>query len=226
MQVIIKFQNDIHSLGLPENCTISKFKTEISNCTGVQPKNQKIIFQGKSIFDKAQGKAKLSNLKIVDGSRCLLLFSTVATSKSKPVKKKTRRLSQELEEKAKKQNPEIIQLGPPKGAEKSSKNDLPKFPQNPFVIYDQTGNMFKMALEEYSIWLESENGEQDRILFPEITHFAIDDIEGYKDEYKVVSMVLNHSDGRDEIKQMYFLPNQYTKALNEYLSQNTKAHVE
>lgn len=226
MKITVKYKNNNYTLDFNTVPSISQLKKEILNKTQVDPKFQRIIFQG-NVISQLPSNSKISKANIKEGSRLLLLSSykneeTTIQHHARTTRKQSKIPS--LDTKDLCLNQEIIELGPPPGCEKGAKNIISKFPKDPFIIYDSKGNLSQMAIEQDSFWInqvveEGNKGEQDRLFYSDITDSKIVDIEGYKNQYCAIVLLIKKFDAYFETKVLYFIPYQYSKAFKDILKE-------
>ncbi|KAK8884159.1 Ubiquitin domain-containing protein ubfd1 [Tritrichomonas musculus] len=224
MQIILRYKNTSYTLNFNTIPSMSQLKKEISNKTQVDPKFQKIIYKGKVISTTT---AKVSKLDIKEGSRLFLISTSQNEEPNMPRVRSSRKQVkvQQCDLKDQILDPEIVDKGPPPGCEKGIKNVNPKFPKDPFIIYDTKGNTSQMAIETDSIWInqivkDGNKGDQDRIFYSDITDFKITDIDKYKTQYSTIFLSIKKADNTYEVKKFYFIPYQYSNAFQNFLSNN------
>ena len=228
MHIIVKYENKNYDIEIPENSSISNLQNEIYKITEVPVKSQKIILRGKIISNEFKPKQKITKYKINAGMRLMLLNTGQKdekpqlrrAQKQRVVQKVSRKMSESKDNTIDKS---IVEKGPPPDCEKGTKATLPKFPKNPFTVYDSSGNLFHLSIEQDSIWVnqivdDDQKGKQERIFCSDISFFDLVDIPEYKYEYVVLSILAKRDLPQEYKNKFYFIPYQYTKAFTDFLT--------
>lgn len=205
MEVFVHYQNKTTAIKLNNpkqtNPTVRNLFSEIKKVLNVQPKEQKLIFKGKTITSK-ESKKKLSEYEISSGSR-VLLIKAASEDKNKKLSKKRNKKTLDIPK------PSIIQKGPPDGCMEGLKTQVNIFPNSPFIIYDTNGNVAKLSIESEALWIEPKDGEPERIFLNDIQDKSIQPQNQDMDDsvnYNYLSISLMTSNGS---KVLYFIPKQY-----------------
>jgi len=218
MEVRVRHKSEMHALHLTTNSTVGHLMTQINRQIHVPPREQRLIFQGKTLSDK---KDRLIDKHIVDGSKILLVVSPVVKDGARASKRMPRpfarrqwrrsRLVQD-DELYLPPHAEFVMRGPPAGCMPGGRTPVGRFPTTPLVVYDTSGEIARMSFETDAIWVANEGGGQERIFLTEIDMPQFVDIPDYRDQY--IAVFISMDTGR---RVFYFIPKQFQDLIEGYM---------
>jgi hypothetical protein len=206
MDIFVRYKTDSFSVRLTST-TVKGLSTAIQRATGVPTREQKIIFNGKILGKKDA----LSDSGVGNGAKLLLVREEPSDPPPKPTRRNARERTQTEAPLISEPHAGIISRGPPVGCMEGVKTPVTVFPKTPFVVYDSTGSRATLSIESEAIWVQSDNGEQERIFLSDLKSEKCQDLPGYSDRY--VALLL----GTETVSKIfYFVPKQFQGLFDEY----------
>lgn len=212
MEVQAKYCTQTKSVEIPEDATIRDLMVGIQSLFEIEPERQKLTFKGKNI---TLSDDPVSKYKIVNKARILVSLQSVteSTPASQPPTRTRGRTQLTPEFLTSSPHADIIAHGPPPNAEKPYQTQMAILPKTPFIVYNTEGIVSKLSFESDAIWMEADDGKQERIFFSDIKGLLVQEMPKYEKSY--VALCLATSYGK---RWYYFIPGQYTVLLNKLLS--------
>lgn len=116
----------------------------------------------------------------------------------------------------KKKHKNVIEKGPLFCVYSHDKKQEDSLPNSSLKIRDEDGNEAELYFETDAIFLNSSNGENERIFYDEIKRYKIIQIPGYNDDF--IELVISSIIGN---RAYFFIPQRYKNIINKILTELT-----
>jgi len=204
MKVSVRYNSVNHIVETPADITLNGFQDLIRSQLSIPDGSLKMVMKGKNLVDLD---SPLSVLGVEDGSKILLVVSEVLPDKAPPPVRRIRQPFFPPTQEFLNSPPHspIIAKGPPQGVEKPFKGQYTSLPKTPFIVYNTEGVVSMLSIEYDAIWIQSDDGKNERIFFSDIHLVFVQDIPKYEEKY--VAIAFHTSIGK---RWFYFIPHQYS----------------
>ncbi|OHT16183.1 hypothetical protein TRFO_41980 [Tritrichomonas foetus] len=226
MEVKCCYSNKVYPLSFNvKDPSVSQLTSAIAQAVQVTQKNQKIILSGKVLSKIWKPKQKISKFGIKNGTKFLLVAPEQGDDAGQTKKQSRSRSNKSSRQKGGgdqiDQQPDqtIVEKGPPPGCLKGVKTPLNFFPDKAFIVYDASGVICKLSIEQESIWVQQDvpGGTQERTFLSDIQGCTLKSLAGFEDEYVMLYIVTTV-----KTLKFYFIPLQYSKCFIDYLQKTDK----
>jgi len=215
----VNFKKQNYDIEFGNEDTLNNLRLHIAQITGVAPGLQKLMLKGLLKDDSKT----LKELNITNGSKMMLIGSTISevmSAQAPPPQERT----DSKEEEAKKEplsdqmpHKRIIEKGVPEGAIAGIKGKNEPLPTTSInAIYNNIGVRVRLTFKMWTqeLWIQSASSSQ-KIPYASIRNVVAEPIKG-REEYYIIGLQLGASERNKYY--LYYVPCQYVRAIKSALA--------